>query len=735
MNKKSIYIALVAAATMGLGSCTLDEFNPSAGSSTIESYDTWAGLQATCYSTLYHELYSKSDFQFISECGTDLWLNPAGTSYAPEVFYYSGLGVARQEPRKTWQQAYSVIATCNSVIDNKDNVNGGSAENKDILAAEAQVIRAFMHLTLATYFGPIPLCTNSVGENVTTAPVRNSLQEVYNSITSDLKAAAAVLKDAPFQGNYARVTKKTAYGLLARAYAQGAAEGLKEGDKTYWEKAKEISEGMLTSPTEYGLTGHELYQDVADMWAQDNNRANKNKEYLFVAAGLDANGTDAANAGSYFNATSQLYAYTRSEPNKLQDLYKTKYSENIYLGNHNQSGIMAPTLHALKVFADWDKRYENTFLTAYGEFTIDGTNTDVAKKTVTITTDMAKRYGWGEAKEEEVFSTVKDFDDDDELEAYVEQLQTQYPGATVDYSNFGGPTTYKFVVIQKTDCPAVGKKIYPYVCLATSDANGGKQYFAKGIYEKGGTGVVKPTKNALVVDMPLVPGEDRFAVYLSKNDLTKEQKMALAPCAVLNVSELYGDGSEYSTDFSEEMYVFDPEAKSGKTNANNIFPSMIKYNALYDGATRQLSTDGYPFRNPDIAIMRMAEIYLIAAEANVMLGQSGNAKQYIEKLQKRAIRPGFESQYVAPSSIDEQYILDEYAREFCGEHMRWAVLKRHRANGLFKKALNDYNKRAAAAFDENIHYCRPIPQLFLNQITNAAEFGDNGYGYIGTKGY
>ena len=89
----------------GLTSCELDEYNPSAGASTIESFSTWKGLQAKCYSTLYHELYSKSDFLFLSECGTDLWLNPAGTEYSKETFYYTGLGVERGEPRKTWQQA------------------------------------------------------------------------------------------------------------------------------------------------------------------------------------------------------------------------------------------------------------------------------------------------------------------------------------------------------------------------------------------------------------------------------------------------------------------------------------------------------------------------------------------------------------------------------------------------------------------------------------------------------
>ena len=168
-------------------------------------------------------------------------------------------------------------------------------------------------------------------------------------------------------------------------------------------------------------------------------------------------------------------------------------------------------------------------------------------------------------------------------------------------------------------------------------------------------------------------------------------------------------------------------------NAYSLYPSLIKFDYLFDGATRQLSTDNRPFRNGDVFIMRAAEIYMIAAEANVMLGNTGEAAKYIKPLHDRAVRAG--STAPAISNVDEQYILDEYAREFVGEHMRWAVLKRHRASGLMKQAIQMYNKRAAENFNENIHYWRPIPKLFLDQINNAEEFGDNGYGYTAGKGF
>lgn len=672
-------MALAAMGVMSLNSCGLDEYNPSAGSSTLENYNTWAGLQTNCYSTLYHELYSKSDFLFLSECGTDLWLNPAGVEYSSQVFYYDGLGVSRSEPKKTWQQAYSVIATCNSVINEAGNVQGGNAEDIAILCAEAKTIRAFMHLTLATYFGPITLCTTEVGVN-NKNPKRNSLDEVYSSITTDLKEAAEVLPVEPYGGNYARVCKKTALGLLARAYAQGAGEGLSENGVSYWQRAKEVSEDMIANASTYGMY---LYDDVSDLWAQDNNR--ENKEALFVAAGLDANGTDAANAGSYLNATNYLYAYCRTNPYTLSDLYKTDITINYYLGAHSQGGVMAPTKHAIDVFGDWDKRYENTFLTAFGEFTISNVAyASYSRKTVTITSTMCNKYG----------------------------LNSKFSGYTEEDEEGNEIASY----------PA--SKIYPYVALAQSDANAGKQTYALGIYEKGGTGNIVSTKNALVVDMPLAEDEDRISIYLSKNDLTSEEK-AKRPYFTMNISDLFDEDGNYRTENYKPVRL--------STTANKLFPCLIKYNWLYNGATRHLSSDSYDFRNGDVFIMRSAEVYLIAAEANVMLGSNAEASKYLQVLRNRACRSG----YTVPelSNPSEQDILDEYAREFAGEHMRWPVLKRHRANGLFKSALQNYNKKAAASFNEDIHYCRPIPQLFLDQISNASEYGDNGYGYTGTKGY
>ena len=128
-------------------------------------------------------------------------------------------------------------------------------------------------------------------------------------------------------------------------------------------------------------------------------------------------------------------------------------------------------------------------------------------------------------------------------------------------------------------------------------------------------------------------------------------------------------------------------------------------------------------------IMRMAEVYLIAAEAalHVNNGDGATAANYLNVLRKRACRNSVDfnastGMQLTTATMDD--VFDEYARELCGEFNRWAILKRNKA---FENRLQKYNATAFVNFDPAKHYKRPIPFSFLNQINNAADFGTNGY--------
>ena len=120
----------------------------------------------------------------------------------------------------------------------------------------------------------------------------------------------------------------------------------------------------------------------------------------------------------------------------------------------------------------------------------------------------------------------------------------------------------------------------------------------------------------------------------------------------------------------------------------------------------------------------MAEVYLIAAEANQQLGDGAKAATYLNVLRKRACRNADDYEtHMKLTTASEDDIFDEYARELCGEYGRWALLKRHKA---FESRLAIGNPRAAKSFAQK-HYLRPISYDFLSQIDNADEYGTNGY--------
>lgn len=58
MKNSFKYIGSAIVAGLLLSSCSLDEDNPHAGDATLNNFQAWYGMQATCYFPLNNELYS-----------------------------------------------------------------------------------------------------------------------------------------------------------------------------------------------------------------------------------------------------------------------------------------------------------------------------------------------------------------------------------------------------------------------------------------------------------------------------------------------------------------------------------------------------------------------------------------------------------------------------------------------------------------------------------------------------
>lgn len=156
-------------------------------------------------------------------------------------------------------------------------------------------------------------------------------------------------------------------------------------------------------------------------------------------------------------------------------------------------------------------------------------------------------------------------------------------------------------------------------------------------------------------------------------------------------------------------------------NAENKFryfyPSLNKHNSsnyYVANASKQ--------RNGNLNatfMMRMTEVYLIAAEADIYINNGANATGYINKVRTRAgAKP-------LTGTATVRTILDERGRELCGEYCRSYDLKR---TGMFKdsKYLEETHPDLAKFFNPD-YALRPISTKYTATISNGAEYQNPGY--------
>ena len=157
-------------------------------------------------------------------------------------------------------------------------------------------------------------------------------------------------------------------------------------------------------------------------------------------------------------------------------------------------------------------------------------------------------------------------------------------------------------------------------------------------------------------------------------------------------------------------------AKDG--NFRSLMPSLKKFSCVkYLHSNQECEQD--------IAIIRLTDIYLVAAEATVISGKhQTEGLQLLNAVRRHAALSTDAAQMeVTAGDLTIDYILKERARELCGEQWRWYDLKR--TGRLTQQYLSERNP-FITIFNQR-HLVRPIPQEFLDQIANPDEFGTNGY--------
>lgn len=194
-------------------------------------------------------------------------------------------------------------------------------------------------------------------------------------------------------------------------------------------------------------------------------------------------------------------------------------------------------------------------------------------------------------------------------------------------------------------------------------------------------------KDASIEGVSMTPTSDT-ALFITKKRITNE---SIRPYVVIDRDSVY--------------------------NADGTIKTGIDYVVLKKYMDPFRESSGAETGFQDVIVMRLAELYLIAAEAEHQLGNNNAAAEYINVLRTRAAYDGYEEEMqIAASDVDIDFILDERARELAGEFLRWFDLKR---TGKLADRIARYNPDITQF--KSHHILRPIPQGEIDQATNDLE--------------
>lgn len=191
---------------------------------------------------------------------------------------------------------------------------------------------------------------------------------------------------------------------------------------------------------------------------------------------------------------------------------------------------------------------------------------------------------------------------------------------------------------------------------------------------------------------------------------------------IVDYADVYNDAAK--SIFMKHSYVNTTPDYKADGSVENFF------SYFYPSLTKHNTTKFYPqnvsrlrFGNTSaMHILRMSEMYLIAAEADLKVNNGANALAYLNKVRSRAGAQNLSG------TVTIRTILDERGRELCGEWVRYYDLAR---TGMLDNAtyLTETNPSLAAYF--NVDYVlRPFDtSTFLPSLNNDSIYQNDGYGY------
>ncbi len=326
--KKLIILGILA---LTFSSCSdfIDEDNL-ANADAESTYKTAAGfnlLVNSNYSQL-REIYGDDAYVFCA--GTDLYAVGSGRGSEPDgLSQYTELNSSSTDVDQLYKSCYKAIRTANTALFYSDITEKTS--NLNALIGEIKYLRANAYFVLVQTYGGVGIVTDYV-DYPQLSFNRNTAEEVYTLIISDLEAALNTVSTSSFNG---RVNRRAVQHLLAKVHLTRAYESF--GDSNDFATAASYADAAIS--------GQSLTIPFDELWTPGNEM---NSETLFSVQYSDGSiAIDPENLGS-----------------------KQANWFGPYLGGADVAGdapwrsyTLLATDFALGLFTSEDERYEATFMT------------------------------------------------------------------------------------------------------------------------------------------------------------------------------------------------------------------------------------------------------------------------------------------------------------------------------------------------------------------------------------
>lgn len=569
-----------------------------------------------------------------------------------------------------WDNYYGLVEPANILIQNIPQYYNQSSPTYNTRLGEAHFLRAYAYFELVKQFGGVPLklVPSTSAETYFT---RNSAEEIYTQVISDFGEAYRLLPDKG--ESIGRINKYAAAHFLAKAHLFRASELYSDWNSNY-------IASDLDAVIQYGsevVDAHPLCNDYVELWDYEQpNGANEKVSEVILAAQFS---NDESTWGRYGN---QMHLY-----------YPAVYQGNDIGGckrdisGGREFSYVSATEYTMQVFDRVnDSRFWKSFITCYGANETKSAPTWTAEDMPYAPAGVKegdKRFSGGELGMKYIVNDPGD------------NRYEKYPNAPA------------YTVLKD------GKMCNTYTYVRYFKG----QEHSWNINEKTGNYYdIIPHKRSVALSKFC----DGYRVSIASQFGTRDAIIARSADDVLMVAEAYIRKGEANYDKAVEwMNKLRERAgyKTGEDRSKNVDGGQAyKNNPYCSGKGGGHSSEG--------AIYWEENTYY---ESNNIEQETTASTKTTMKLNSVAdvynstVDTPIYNELGCTSNADKMmcFLLNERTRELCGELQRWEDLARTKTLDARWHKFNDGASRGLGEFKSEKHYYRPIPQAFLDGITNS----------------